>query len=452
MNPPPSSPRSCLGVVLAAGEGVRMRSAIPKALHPVAGRPMVAHALAALREAGASAIAVVVGPGRDDVAAAARAFVPEAEVFVQSERRGTAHATLAARAAIARGYDDVLVVYADAPLMTAPSLKALRQALADGADLAALAFEAANPTGYGRMIERDGRLVAIREEKDATAAERAIRRCNAGPMAIRGAHALALLDAVGCDNAQKEFYLTDLAEIAAGRGLKAETRLAAEEEAMGVNDRLQLAAAEAAMQRRLRRKAMLEGATLVAPETVFLSADAAIGRDVTIEPHVVIGAGVTIGDGAVIHAFSHLEGAKVAGGAAIGPYARLRPGADIAAKAKVGNFVEIKASTIEAGAKVNHLTYIGDARVGAGTNIGAGTITCNYDGFGKYRTDIGAGAFIGSNSALVAPVKIGDGAYVGSGSVITKDVEADALAVARGRQVAKPGWAKAFREKMKKKG
>ncbi len=237
----------------------------------------------------------------------------------------------------------MLVVYADAPLVTAASLTALRQALADGADLAALAFEAANPTGYGRMIERDGRLVAIREEKDATAAERAIRRCNAGPMAIRGAHALALLDAVGCDNAQKEFYLTDLAEIAAGRGLKAETRLAAEEEAMGVNDRLQLAAAEAAMQRRLRRKAMLEGATLVAPETVFLSADAAIGRDVTIEPHVVIGAGVTIGDGAVIHAFSHLEGAKVAGGAAIGPYARLRPGADIAAKAKVGNFVEIKA-------------------------------------------------------------------------------------------------------------
>ena len=452
MNPPPSSPRSCLGVVLAAGEGVRMRSAIPKALHPVAGRPMIVHALAALRDAGASAIAVVVGPGRDDVAAAARAFVPEAEVFVQNERRGTAHATLAARAAIARGYDDLLIVYADAPLVTATSLTALRQGLADGAQLAALAFETANPTGYGRMIERDGRFVAIREEKDANAAERAIRRCNAGPVAIGGAHALTLLEAVGCDNAQKEFYLTDLAEIAASRGLKAETRLAAEEEAMGVNDRLQLAAAEAAMQRRLRRKAMLEGATLIAPETVFLSTDTAIGRDVVIEPHVVIGAGVTIGDGAVIHAFSHLEGAKVAGGAAIGPYARLRPGADIAAKAKVGNFVEIKASTIEAGAKVNHLTYIGDARVGAGTNIGAGTITCNYDGFGKYRTDIGAGVFIGSNSALVAPVKIGDGAYIGSGSVITADDDADALALARGRQAVKPGWAKAFREKMKKKG
>jgi bifunctional UDP-N-acetylglucosamine pyrophosphorylase/glucosamine-1-phosphate N-acetyltransferase len=451
MNSPPSSPHSCLGVVLAAGEGVRMNSAIPKALHAVAGRPMIVHALAALKEAGASAIAVVVGPGRDDVAAAARAFVPEAEIFVQSERRGTAHAVLAARPALARDYDDALVVYADAPLMTAPSLKALRQALADGADLAALAFETAKPTGYGRMIERDGRLLAIREEKDATTTERAIRRCNAGPMAIRGAHALALLEAVGCDNAQKEFYLTDLAEIAASRGLKAETRLAAEEEAMGVNDRLQLAAAEAAMQGRLRRKAMLDGVTLIAPETVFLSADAKIGRDVTIEPHVVIGEGVTIGDGAVIHAFSHLEGAKVAGGAVIGPYARLRPGADIAAKAKIGNFVEIKAATIEAGAKVNHLTYIGDARVGAGTNIGAGTITCNYDGFGKYKTDIGAGAFIGSNSSLVAPVKIGDGAYIGSGSVVTADVEADALAVGRGRQMVKPGWAKAFRERHKKR-
>ena len=451
MNSPPSSPHSCLGVVLAAGEGVRMNSAIPKALHAVAGRPMIVHALAALKEAGASAIAVVVGPGRDDVAAAARAFVPEAEIFVQSERRGTAHAVLAARPALARDYDDALVVYADAPLMTAPSLKALRQALADGADLAALAFETAKPTGYGRMIERDGRLLAIREEKDATTTERAIRRCNAGPMAIRGAHALALLEAVGCDNAQKEFYLTDLAEIAASRGLKAETRLAAEEEAMGVNDRLQLAAAEAAMQGRLRRKAMLDGVTLIAPETVFLSADAKIGRDVTIEPHVVIGEGVTIGDGAVIHAFSHLEGAKVAGGAVIGPYARLRPGADIAAKAKIGNFVEIKAATIEAGAKVNHLTYIGDARVGAGTNIGAGTITCNYDGFGKYKTDIGAGAFIGSNSSLVAPVKIGDGAYIGSGSVVTADVEADALAVGRGRQMVKPGLAKAFRERHKKR-
>jgi bifunctional UDP-N-acetylglucosamine pyrophosphorylase/glucosamine-1-phosphate N-acetyltransferase len=448
---PPPTGRTCLGIVLAAGEGVRMRSATPKALHEVAGRAMLAHALAALRAAGASALAVVVGPDRDDVAAAARAFAPESEIFVQRERRGTAHATLAAGAAIARGFDDVLVVYADAPLLTSASLLSLRRALADGAGLAALGFEASDPAGYGRMIERDGALIAIREQKDASAAERAIRRCNAGPMAIAGAQALAMLEAVGSDNAQKEFYLTDLVEIAARRGLRAQVRLAPEEEAMGVNDRVQLAAAEAAMQRRLRSQAMLEGATLIAPETVFLSIDAAIGRDVTIEPHVVIGKGVKIDDGALIHAFSHLEGAHVAGGASIGPYARLRPGADIAAKAKVGNFVEIKAATIEAGAKVNHLSYIGDARVGAGANIGAGTITCNYDGFGKYRTDIGAGAFIGSNSALVAPIKIGDGAYVGSGSVVTEDVAADALAVARGRQANKPGWAKRFRERMRRR-
>ena len=442
--------RSCLGIALAAGEGVRMRSARPKALHEVAGRPMVAYALEALSEAGVDAIALVVGPDRDDLAAEARKWAPQAEAFVQSERRGTAHATLAARAAIARGYDDVLIAYADCPLISGGSLAALRAGLAAGDALVVLGFEAADPNGYGRLIEREGRLIAVREDKDADAAERAIRRCNAGPMALSGRETLAMLEAVGDDNAQREFYLTDLIEIAGRRGLAASARMASEEEVMGVNDRVQLARAEAAMQRRLRRRAMIEGATLIAPETVFLSMDAKIGRDVVIEPHVVVGKGVTIDDGAVIHAFSHLEGARVASLASIGPYARLRPGADVAEKAKVGNFVEVKASTIEAGAKVNHLSYIGDARVGAGANVGAGTITCNYDGFGKYKTDIGAGAFIGSNSALVAPVSIGDGAYVGSGSVVTNDVEPDALAVARGRQANVPGWAKAFRERKKK--
>ncbi len=444
--------RTCLGIALAAGEGVRMRSARPKALHEIAGRAMLAHALDALAGAGAEQIAVVVGPNRDDVAAEALKCAPGAEVFVQSERKGTAHATLAARAAIARGYDDILITYADIPLISAPTLSALREGLAQGAGLVVLGFEAADPTGYGRLIESEGRLTAIREHKDASPGERAVRRCNAGPMAFAGAEALAMLETIGCDNAQREFYLTDLVEIARRRGLIAEARMAPEDEVMGVNDRVQLAAAEAAMQRRLRRRAMIEGATLIAPETVFLSMDTKIGRDVVIEPHVVIGKGVTIDDGAVIHAFSHLEGAHVASHASIGPYARLRPGAEIAQKAKVGNFVEIKASTIEAGAKVNHLSYIGDARVGAGANIGAGTITCNYDGFSKYKTDIGAGAFIGSNSALVAPVTIGEGAYVGSGSVVTKDVEPDALAVARGHQMTKPGWAKAFRERKKGKG
>ena len=449
-NPTGKPPRrTCLGIALAAGEGVRMRSARPKALHEIAGRAMLAHALDALAGAGANAIAVVVGPNRDDVAAEARKWAPGAEVFVQSERKGTAHATLAARAAIARGYDDVLVTYADIPLISAPTLGALRQGLADGAGLVVLGFEPSDPAGYGRLIESEGRLIAIREHKDASPGERGVRRCNAGPMAFAGLQALAMLDAVGCDNAQSEFYLTDLVEIARRRGLVAEARMAPEDEVMGVNDRVQLAAAEAAMQKRLRRRAMIEGATLIAPETLFLSMDTKIGRDVTIEPHVVIGKGVTIEDGAVIHAFSHLEGAHVASFASIGPYARLRPGAEIAERAKVGNFVEIKASTIEAGAKVNHLSYIGDARVGAGANIGAGTITCNYDGFSKYKTDIGAGAFIGSNSALVAPLTIGDGAYVGSGSVVTKNVEPDALAVARGHQMTKPGWAKAFRERKK---
>ncbi len=445
-----SAARRCLTVVLAAGEGVRMRSSRPKVLHAVAGRSMIAHALAAAREAGAVDVAVVVGPNRDDVAEAARKAAPGVEIFVQTERLGTAHAVLAARAAIARGYDDVLVTYADIPLVCGATLEALRAGLAAGADLVALGFAPADPTGYGRLIERDGRLVAIREHKDATAEERAARLCNAGPVAFAGAHALAMLDAVTPNNAQKEYYLTDLVEIAGARGLNAQAIEADEAEVMGVNNRVQLAAAEAAMQARLRERAMLEGATLVAPETVFLSFDTTIGRDVLIEPHVVIGPGVSIADGAVVHAFSHLEGAKVAEGATIGPYARLRPGADIGVKAKVGNFVEIKKATVETGAKVNHLTYIGDARIGAGANIGAGTITCNYDGFGKYKTDIGVNAFIGSNSSLVAPVKIGDGAFVGSGSVVTKDVEADALAVARGRQENREGWAKAFRAAKKK--
>ena len=442
--------RRCLTIVLAAGEGVRMRSSRPKALHEIAGRSMLAHALSAVREAGSDGVAVVIGPDRDDVAAEALRVAPGASVFVQRERRGTAHAVLAAREAIARGYDDILVIYADIPLIRAATLKAMRDGLAEGAGLVALGFAPADPAGYGRLIEREGRLVAIREHKDASAEEKAAKLCNAGPIAFCGAEALTMLDAVKPDNAQNEFYLTDLVEIAGERGLLARTLDADEAEVMGVNDRVQLAAAEAKMQARLRRRVMIEGATLVAPETVFLSWDVKVGRNVLIEPHVVIGPGVVIEDGAVVHAFSHLEGARVASGAAVGPYARLRPGADIAEKAKIGNFVEIKQASIEAGAKVNHLSYIGDARVGAGANVGAGTITCNYDGFSKFRTDIGAGAFIGSNSALVAPVTIGDGAYIGSGSVVTKNVEPDALAVARGRQENRAGWARAFRARHKK--
>jgi bifunctional UDP-N-acetylglucosamine pyrophosphorylase/glucosamine-1-phosphate N-acetyltransferase len=441
----PSS-RKALAVVLAAGEGTRMKSDRPKVLHRVAGRAMLAHVLAAVADAGVESVAVVVGPGRDDVRAEALRLSPATRVYVQSERLGTAHAVLAAREAIAEGYDDLLVLFADTPLVTGATIRALRAALADGAGVAALGFVAADPFGYGRLLQDDaGRLLAIREEKDASEAERAIRLCNAGLMALDGRRGLGWLDRIGCENAKREFYLTDAIEIARAAGRAAEIVVAEETEVLGVNDRIQLAQAEAVAQHRLRRAAMAAGVTMIAPETVFLSADTRFGRDVLIEPHVVIGEGVTIGDGAVIHAFSHLEGASVGAGAAIGPFARLRPGARLAGKAKVGNFVEIKNANVGPGAKVNHLTYVGDADIGANANIGAGVITCNYDGFFKYRTEIGENAFVGSNSALVAPVKIGAGAYVGSGSVVTRDVAADALAVARGRQMERAGWAASFR-------
>ena len=443
--------RRCLTIVLAAGEGVRMRSRRPKVLHELAGRSMLAYTLSAVCAGATGDVAVVVASDGDGVAAEALKAAAQAKIAVQRERRGTADAVLAARAEIERGYDDILVIYGDAPLIEASTLAAMRAELASGADVVALGFEATNPAGYGRLIERDGRLIAIREEKDASAEERASRLCNAGPIAFKGAEALNLLAAVKCDNAQREYYLTDIVEIASARGLAARVLIAKEKEVMGVNDRAQLAAAEAAMQDRLRRRAMTGGATLTAPETVFLSFDARIGRDVLIEPHVVIAPGCVIEDGATVRSFSYLEDARIAGGAIVGPFARLRPGADIGANARIGNFVEIKQSAVEEGAKINHLTYIGDARVGAKANIGAGTITCNYDGFDKHFTDIGAGAFVGSNSALVAPVTIGDGAYIGSGSVITKPVEADALAVARERQQTKLGWAKAFRAKHKKR-
>jgi bifunctional UDP-N-acetylglucosamine pyrophosphorylase/glucosamine-1-phosphate N-acetyltransferase len=441
-----STNRKALAIVLAAGEGTRMKSELPKVLHQVAGRSMLAQVLDAVAAAGVERVAVVVGPGRDDVRARALKLRPDARVFVQEQRLGTAHAVLAARDAIAEGCDDLLVLFADTPLVTGATILALRQALAGGEGVAALGFETENPFGYGRLLQdKAGRLAAIREEKDASDIERAIKLCNAGLMAIDGRRALALLEKIDNVNAKGEYYLTDIVELARAEALETGVVVAEEAEVLGVNDRLQLAQAEGLAQDRLRRAAMAAGVTLIAPETVFLSMDTKFGRDVLIEPHVVIRPGVTIAEGAVIHSFSHLEGASVGAGATIGPYARLRPGTVLAAKVKIGNFVEIKAANVAEGAKVNHLSYIGDADIGAGANIGAGTITCNYDGFFKYRTTIGAGAFIGSNSALVAPVTIGAGAYVGSGSVVTQDVSPDALALARGRQVEKPGWAAVFR-------
>jgi bifunctional UDP-N-acetylglucosamine pyrophosphorylase/glucosamine-1-phosphate N-acetyltransferase len=425
-----------------------MKSALPKVLHAIAGRSMLGHVLAAVAGAGASRTAVVVGPDREDVARAARAVTPDATIFVQMERLGTAHAVLSARSVLEQGADDVVIAFGDTPLVSPGTFATLRAPLADGAAVVALGFEARDPTGYGRLIQSDGRLTAIREHRDATPEERAITLCNAGLIALRGDVALAILDRIGNQNVKGEYYLTDAVEVAAAMGLPAVVVTASEDEVQGINDRVQLAQAERTIQERLRREAMASGVTLQAPETVFFSHDTSIGRDVIVEPNVFFGPKVVIEDGAVIHAFSHLEGAHVAKGANVGPFARLRPGASIGPKAKVGNFVEIKNVDLGPGAKVSHLTYLGDATVGAEANIGAGTITCNYDGFRKYRTTIGEGAFVGSNSALVAPVTIGAGAYVGSGSVITEDVPADALGLARGRQAVKERWAEDFRERM----
>mgnify|MGYP003339883260 CR=1 FL=1 len=439
------SERRCLAVVLAAGEGTRMKSSRPKVLHEIAGRSMLGHVLASVHEAGITDVAVVVGPERPDVEAEGRAQAPGASLFVQKDRLGTAHAVLAARSALARGYDEVLVLFADTPLIETATLVAMRRRLEAGNAVVALGFEAADPTGYGRFVTDGQRLTAIREHKDATETERAVRICNSGLMAIDGALALSLLDAVTQNNAQKEFYLTDIVGIACSRDLSTSFALAPEDEVMGVNDRVQLAKAEALMQNRLRRRAMVNGATLQAPETVHFSFDTVLGRDVEIEPYVYFGPRVKVADGVVIHAFSHIEETVVESQASLGPFARTRPGSHVGAGAKIGNFVELKKAVIGAGAKVSHLSYIGDADVGRDANIGAGTITCNYDGFFKYQTTIGAGAFIGANSSLVAPVKIGEGAYVGSGSVITKDVAPDQLAVARGKQLAKDGWGATFR-------
>src|SRR5437588_11768958 len=445
------TPRSSLTVVLAAGEGTRMRSSLPKVLHPLAGLPLIAHVLDASPNGSGAALAVVIGPDHESVAAEIRRIRPEATTLVQRDRLGTAHAVLAAREAIARGPDDLLIVFGDTPLISRATFERLRTPLKNGAALAVLGFDAADPTGYGRLLIEGDRLMAIREHADASPAEREITLCNAGVMAFDGRHALEILQKIGNANSKGEYYLVDAVAIARDMGLEAVVIETSEDEVRGINTKAQLAEAEGVMQTRLRKAAMDAGVTLVAPDTVYLSADTTFGKDVTIEPFVVIGPGVSIADGAVIHSFSHIVQATIGKNTSIGPYARLRPGTSLGDGARIGNFVETKAAILEAGVKVNHLTYIGDTHIGAGANVGAGTITCNYDGFGKHKTTIGAGAFVGSNSSLVAPVKIGSGAYVGSGSVITKDVPDDALAVERSQQTNREGGAKRYRE-LKTKG
>ena len=437
--------RSCLAIVLAAGEGTRMRSALPKVMHAIAGRSLLAHVLRAVAETKVTAAAVVVGPHQEAVAAEAERVLPAAQCFVQHERRGTAHAALAARPALERKPDDILIVYGDTPLIRAETLNELRAPLAAGAAVVVLGFRPTDPAGYGRLVVDGDKLIAIREEADASETEKAIGLCNGGIMALAGAHALSILDRIGDNNRKREFYLTDAVEIARSMKLDAAVVEAEEYDVRGINTKAQLAEAEAVLQKRLRHAALEAGVTMVAPETVFLSADTNFGKDVVIEPYVVFGEKVTVEDGAVIHAFSHLAGALVGKKCSVGPFARLRPGTRLGEGARIGNFVETKEAAIGDGAKVNHLSYIGDAAVGANANVGAGTITCNYDGTAKHRTTIGQNAFIGSNTALVAPVEVGDGAYVGSGSVITGNVPADALAIGRARQVVKENWATRLR-------
>jgi bifunctional UDP-N-acetylglucosamine pyrophosphorylase/glucosamine-1-phosphate N-acetyltransferase len=439
--------RSCLAVILAAGDSTRMKSSMSKVLHPVAGRPMIAHVMAAIASTGVSDAALVVGRDAEAVAKAGAVDGISVETFLQTERLGTGHAVLTAKEAIARGYDDVLIAYGDVPLVTSAPFAAAREKLAQGADVVVIGFRTDNPTGYGRLLVEDGELIAIREEKDATEEERKITWCNSGLMAIDGRKALSILEKIRNDNAKGEYYLTDVVEIARADGGRVVAVDAPETEVAGCNNRAELAFLEKLWQERRRQELMISGVTMIAPETVFLSYDTEIGQDALIEPNVVFGPGVTVEGGAVVHAFSHLEGAHVSAGATVGPFARLRPGADLSAGAKVGNFCEVKNGKIGEGAKVNHLTYIGDAVIGAHSNIGAGTITCNYDGVNKHETCIGSNAFIGSNSALVAPVSIGDGAYVASGSVITENVPADALAFGRARQEVKPDRAKVIRER-----
>ncbi len=427
-----------------------MQSCQPKVLHELAGRSMLAHVLAAVGAAGADGLAIVVAPGQDNVVAEAKRAAPAADIFVQAAPLGTGDAVLAAKPAIVAGFDDVLIAFADTPLVEPETFAKLRRALAEPYGIAVLGFVAVDPTGYGRMILEDGALAAIRENKDLRGGERGLTLCNGGIMAIAGAHCLSLLESIGKANVQGEYYLTDAIAAARTRGLKIAVVHAPEEEVLGINDRRQLAAAEAILQARLRRKATASGVTFLDPQRVYLSFDTTFGRDVTVEPDVFFGPGVKIGEGATIRAFSHLMGAEVGPRAIVGPFARLRPGTVLGEDVHVGNFVEVKAATLGAGVKANHLAYIGDATIGARTNIGAGVITCNYDGFAKFHTEVGEGAFIGVNAALVAPVTIGAGAYIGTGSVITKDVAADALALARARQIEKPFWARAFRAKHRK--
>jgi len=436
-------------IILAAGQGTRMKSNLPKVMHEVGGRPMIDWAIELAKSAGCERIVVVLSPMQTELHARIRARLGDGSVAIQSEPLGTGHAALAAKDALQGFEGSAIVQFGDTPLIPPEPVEALFKAVEARPAIGVLGFEAAHAGAYGRLIEtEDGQLSAIVEAKDATPEQRSVTLCNSGVMAARASDMFRLLAQVRNDNAKGEYYLTDLVALGAVEGVPSTVVRCNEADTLGVNSRAQLAEAEASFQSRMRQAALDRGVTLTCPETVFFNYDTQVETDVVIEPNVVFGAGVEVRSGARIRAFSHLEGAIVSSGCEVGPYARLRPGTVLEERAKIGNFVEVKKTTVGAGAKANHLAYLGDGEIGASANIGAGTIFCNYDGFFKHKTIIGAGAFVGSNSALIAPVSIGNGAYIGSGSVITKDVDADALSVARSRQIEKSGWGHAFREKM----
>ena len=447
-----SEPRRFAVVILAAGQGTRMRSDTHKVLHPIASRPLLLHLLDTVNSIGADKRVVVVGKGREQVEAAVAGS--GVDIVVQAEQKGTGHAVLQARDELATYDGPVIVLYGDTPFVESRTLQRMLDRLDGdaGPGVVVLGSSPPDPLNYGRIILGEGdRIAKMVEYKDAPEEERAVRLCNSGMMAVRSADLFRWLGKVRNDNVAGEFYLPDVVNIAAEEGREAVVIEGDPYETAGVNSRAELAHLELEWQRRRREQALVDGATLIDPESVWFAFDTKLGRDVTVEPHVVFGPGVEVADGATIHAFSHIEGAVIGAKASIGPFARIRPGTRLAQKTKVGNFVELKKAEIAEGAKVNHLSYVGDASIGARANIGAGTITCNYDGFKKYGTVIGEGAFIGSNTALVAPVTVGDGAIVGAGSVITRDVEADSLALERSEQKGIAGWARRFRERMTKK-
>ena len=446
-------------VILAAGQGTRMRSTLPKVLHSVGGRPMIDWSIALARSVGCEQIVVVCSPGGEALQSHVAERLGRGAIAIQDPPLGTGHAVLAAKSALDDFDGDLVVLCGDVPLIQSETLEALFAELQTGAAVGVLGFEAADPGAYGRLIvDADHNLEAIVEAKEATPTQLAESFCNSGVIAANSRTMFDLLARVTNDNVKGEYYLTDIVELSRKAGGMCRTVRCDEADVIGINTRKQLAEAEAAFQDKKRASVMAAGVTMIAPETVYFSHDTEIENDVFIEPHVVFGPGVAVRNGARVRSFSHLEGAEVGRNCEIGPYARLRPGAILERTVKVGNFVEVKNTRLGEGAKANHLAYLGDGDIGAGANIGAGTIFCNYDGFLKHKTTVGKDAFVGSNSALVAPVTIGDGAIVGSGSVITKDVESNALAVARGRQMQKAGWATAFRDKMaaikaaKKKG